>query len=220
LFSITLTVLMSLSMIGVNVLTSEEEPSGSYTVTIPANVPIDIETGEGSFDISCSYGEGFDSIDISITSINGYKLLSEQGQELTYKFLDSALSEITDNPYIITHDNIKGTSGSFVSSFSIQLTNSYKFAGNYKDTLTFEIEVNPYYTEELSSSSETEYIEESQIVEETPIIEEPTIEEEEIPNEEDSKQEEELPEQEIIEEETKEEEVVPEVIENEEKAND
>lgn len=132
LLSTTLVLLISLSLINISILSSEEEDEptldpGVYTFTIPATLHI---KGDGSDKLTmfAEWGKGIEGINLSTSSKNVFNLIAEDGTSIKYEFVLGDYSSSTYSTYL---ENI------------IVLLDEYKYAGNYTDTLTFEIE--PFY---------------------------------------------------------------------------
>ncbi|MDO4940712.1 MAG: InlB B-repeat-containing protein, partial [Erysipelotrichaceae bacterium] len=171
LFSITLTVLMSLSMIGVNIIEAKDEglAPGVYTVTIPATLQVKGDADVDVFTISAQWGEGIDDIDIDASSKNEYSLVSNEGVKIGYHIANIINLE-------------KDPPRSFSHQYRIHIDDSYEYAGTYTDTITFSFEPKyneydiTYYTDGgILTSSDVECVTENSEYKQTYTVEDTVI---------------------------------------------
>ncbi|MBQ0036929.1 MAG: InlB B-repeat-containing protein [Firmicutes bacterium] len=141
LLSTTLVLLISLSLINIREISAKggNDPR-VYEFTIPATVQV--KGDNPSFTIEGGYSpDGFSSFIINISSNNGFKLISDENVELSYGLSSSTPDDqeiTTEDDYIEYKTSL--TDNKFSKTFNININSSAVYAGNYKDTLTFEVE--------------------------------------------------------------------------------
>lgn len=117
------------------------ETSG-YTITIPADVDIDKDSGKGSFAVSGKM-DAQTKLDVTVNSQNGYKL------KCGSKSIDYILAKQSFRVNNIKSSDVKSFNENFDATLSYTDMN---FSGSYRDKLTFNIESNVYiYKLDLNS---------------------------------------------------------------------
>ena len=102
--------------------------TSGYTITIPSEVGIDKDSGKGSFAVTGNV-KAQSTIDVSIQSKNGYKLMDKNG-ELPYNIDKKSFSI----------DNSRSASDIPLNEkFNIVSKTNTKISGYYTDSLTFDI---------------------------------------------------------------------------------
>lgn len=122
-----------------------DEASSSYSIDIPADVPVDAASLQAKLPISGSIAPD-QRLDVSVSSANDFKL-DNSGFSLPYSLSGSSLSgSAEDGHYVFSFDSVGRSSESDSNgrvTFSEELTVSLesngvpRVSGNYQDKLTF-----------------------------------------------------------------------------------
>lgn len=116
--------------------------TSGYTITIPSDVDIDKDSGNGSFAVTGKM-DAQTKLDVTVNSQNGYKL------KCGSKSIDYTLDKQSFHVDNIKSSNMKYFNENFDATLSYTDMN---FSGSYKDKLTFNIESNVYiYKLDLNS---------------------------------------------------------------------
>ena len=116
--------------------------TSGYTITIPSDVDIDKDSGNGSFAVTGKM-DAQTKLDVTVNSQNGYKL------KCGSKSIDYTLDKQSFHVDNIKSSDVKSFNENFDATLSYTDMN---FSGRYKDKLTFNIESNVYiYKLDLNS---------------------------------------------------------------------
>ena len=112
--------------------------NNSYTVTIPSDVTLNSETGEGEMQITASL-DAYSTLDISVSS--DYELSMEDSNwKLQYSLTGDSTFDTENKKITYKNESSSGDEQAYSTTLKAEVTDTPQVCGTYKDTLTFTID--------------------------------------------------------------------------------